>query len=472
MYTCRHFWGVCISLYLVGILGISQHPTLVSTANASTRTAVTLPDTDGSIIFEPNRGQAGDAVHFVAQGEDYTLWLVGENEARFALASSDGTVQQVSMVLVNSQASPVIRSQKQITGTSHYLIGSDPAAWVTQVPHYEQVRYEAVYPGIDVIYQGYGGQLQYNFVITPGADPGLLWLAFDPVEEIELLANGDLLLHLPGGTLRQHAPIAYQEVDGHRIEVASRFVINANHQVGFAFGSYDSTLPLVIDPILEYGSYLGGSSNSDYPVDIAVDDSGAMYVTGYTSSKDFPITSGAPGTNEPSTTIPWAFVTKFNPDGSLAYSTYLAGTTKESRGASIAVDPLGYATVVGYTKSSTFPTTPGAYDTTFNTSAESDAFVTRLTPDGARLVFSTYLGGESGDSVSAVTVGTDASIYVAGVTASPTFPTTPDVYGPVMTGGGRCICHKIYARWQSEYQYLFWWRSTGYGPMYRPCSGL
>src|SRR2546427_1923700 len=200
-------------------------------------------------------------------------------------------------------------------------MGSDPANWRTDVPTYAKVRYKNVYPGIDLIYYGTQRQLEYDFVVSPGADPKRIRLGFQGVDKLEVDAQGDLVLHTATGVIRQRKPVIYQEVEGARREIAGGYVLEGARRVGFRVAAYDARRPLVIDPALFYSTYLGGNS-SDEGLAIAVDTAGNAYVTGATSSTDFPTTQGAFQTTAVGGCD--ASVTKLNPtDPVLVYSTYL-----------------------------------------------------------------------------------------------------------------------------------------------------
>ncbi|TMI78000.1 MAG: hypothetical protein E6H04_13225 [Bacillati bacterium ANGP1] len=258
-------------------------------------------------------------------------------------------------------------------------------------------------------------------MVHPGADPSAIALEFTGAEALDVTAQGDLVLQMRGGaTVRQLKPLLYQETNGVRHDIAGRFVRKAAHQIGFQVSAYDRRQPLVIDPAYEaYSTYLGGSG-TDVGRGIAVDASGNAYVTGQTNSTDFPTTSeGFQRENRGDTN---AFVTKLNADGSnLVYSTYLGGSAIDTDvGRAIAVDADGNAYVTGNTYSNDFPTTPYAYQQSLGGSA--DAFVTKLSPDGSALVYSTYLGGSDYDAGYGIAVGPSGCAYVIGVTSSANFP--------------------------------------------------
>ncbi|HST52511.1 MAG TPA: SBBP repeat-containing protein, partial [Pyrinomonadaceae bacterium] len=273
-----------------------------------------------------------------------------------------------------------------------------------------------------MVYYGKQGQLEYDFVVKPGADASRVSLAFDGADSLEVEAGtGDLLLKIGGQTIRQQKPFVYQETDGVRQEVESGYSLKGVGRVGFTLGAYDTQRPLIIDPVLAYSTYLGGSAN-DSATGIAVDSSSNAYVTGQTFSNNFPVANAIQGTFGGITD---AFVTKLNATGSaLVYSTYLGGSNDS--GASIAVDSSGNAYVAGQTLSTNFPVA-NAFQGTLGGS--SDAFVTKLSASGSSFVYSTYLGGSGNpgsqqDNGFAIAMDSAGNAYVTGATDAKNFPVT------------------------------------------------
>ena len=394
------------------------------------------------LSFEANRGQADESVNFLARGPGYTLAL-SPTEAVFGLrkaglSDQQSTVLRMNLVGANREATVV--GVDELEGKVNYLLGNDPARWRTNIPTFARVRYGEVYPGIDVVYYGNQRRLEYDFVVAPGRDPRTIALEFAGAESVAVEpATGDLLVCVAGETIRQQAPVTYQETaDGGRREVESRYALNEDGRVGFEVGEYDTNAPLIIDPVLVYSTYLGGSGQ-EIGYGIAVDPSGNAYVTGETYSANFPTTPGAFDTSLGG--FRDAFVTKLNATGtSLVYSTYLGGSSDDG-GTGIAVDSAGNAYVTGKTVSLNFPTTAGAFDTTYN-GGGFDAFVVKLNATGTGLVYSTYLGGAGPDGTSArVDVGNDIAIdgagnaHVTGMTNSTSFPTVVDVFDTTYNGG-------------------------------------
>ncbi len=239
--------------------------------------------------FEENQGQADKSVRFLARGPGYSLYLTG-NEAVLALGKS--TPLALRMRLVGAAPAPLVGGLEELPGKANYFIGKDPAKWRTNVPTYAKVLYRDVYPGIDLLHYGNQRQLEYDFVVAPGADPKKIVLGFKGIDKLEI-AEGDLVLHVTGGAIRQHKPVIYQEIDGTRQEIAGSYVRKGANRIGFKVAAYDRSRTLVIDPVvLSYSTYLGGSAD-DRAGGIAVDASGNAYVTASSASSDFPTTPGA-----------------------------------------------------------------------------------------------------------------------------------------------------------------------------------
>jgi hypothetical protein len=390
--------------------------------------------------FEANQGQTDAQVSFLARGSGYSLFLTPDQAVlRLQKLSADpragaglpaGPGEVLRMQLVGANPAPQVAGLYELAAKSNYLIGNDPRRWHTDVPNYGRVAFRGVYPGVDLVYYGNQGQLEYDFVVAPGADPGAVRLAFQGAEAITLDAEGNLVLHTAGGDVVEHAPVLYQEAGGVRRAVSGHYVLVGADQLGFAVAGYDAGQPLTIDPVLSYSTFLGGSGLEEAD-GIAVDWAGSAYVAGVTQSANFPTTPGAFQTTKAGGND--VFVAKLSADGSgLVYSTFLGGGGFD--GASgIAVDGAGNAYVAGLTQSADFPTTPGAFQTTYG--GNGDAFVAQLSADGSALVYSTFLGGSGGDIANGIAVDGAGSAYVAGSTTSSDFPTTPGAFQTTYGGG-------------------------------------
>ena len=374
--------------------------------------------------FEANQGQTDKHVDFLARGPGYTLFLTPA-EAVLALRKGDPTQDTtpteavVRMRLVGAHPTPAVQGEKTLPTRTNYLLGNDPAQWHTHVPNYNRVRYADVDPGIDVAYYGNPQQLEYDFIVAPGTDPDAITLDFDGAERMTLDEAGNLVLQVDGGEVVQHAPVSYQEIDGERRPVASRYVRKGAQQVGFEIGAYDPTTTLIIDPEITYATYLAGGGD-DAPKGLAVDAAGNRYLVGITSSTDFPTVNPIQGTPGASQDV---FVAKLNAEGTaLLYATYLGGDEFEFA-AGIGLDAAGNAYIAGETRSENFPVKnavqPGR--SAGSTPFTFDAFAAALNADGSDLIYSTYLGGSNNET--AVGMGVDAAgnTYVTGTTASNDF---------------------------------------------------
>ncbi len=376
------------------------------------------------LTFEPNQGQADEGVRFLARGRGYGLFLTPTEtvlvltapDAAASIAGRPRPVDRVAtppavvrMRMVGADASAPIAGVDPLPGRSHYLLG-DPSRWRRDVPTFARVRYTDLYPGVSLLFYGSERALEYDFVVAPGADPGAVVLAFDGAAALRIDAGGDLVLATAAGELRLRRPLIYQETEGGRRPVEGGYVLDGG-RVRFRVAAWDATRPLVIDPVLGYSTYLGGSS-SDQAFGIAVDALGNAYVTGSTISSDFPVVTPLQGARAGVTDV---FVTKLDPTGSrILYSTYLGGSGDEA-GNAIAVDAQGSAYVAGSTTSNNFPVL-NAFQSV--TRGGSEAFVAKLSPDGSTLVFSTYLGSNTSDFAFGIALDAADNVYVTGSTDS------------------------------------------------------
>jgi Big-like domain-containing protein/beta-propeller repeat-containing protein len=449
--------GALVVLSLVGSLppGVStgfqvtRHAFPQTLARPSPDVTSRITDAYGRLplSFEANRGQADDQVDAVSRGRGFTLSLT-PSEAVLNLSAplartgdanperNPPTVLTLRLTGGNPHARAV--AGRELPGTANYFIGNDPARWRTGIPTFAEIRYENVYPGIDLTYYGNQGRLEYDFVVAAGANPDSIALEIIGADKLEVNAQGELVLHTKAGEIRQPQPVVYQEVAGIRQVIPAGYVLSGSNRVGFSIAAHDSGKPLVIDPTIVYSTYLGGN-NTDVAQGIAVDASGAAYVTGYTYSTNFPTTPGAFQTIFGGGAD--AFVTKLNPAGNaLVYSTYLGGNSLDvAQG--IAVDASGAAYVTGYTYSTNFPTTPGTFQTIFG--GVYDAFVTKLNPAGNALVYSTFLGGSNFDVGQGIAVDALGDAYVTGYTLSTNFPTTPGSFQTTSGGGTDAFVAKL-----------------------------
>lgn len=478
------------------------------------------------LSFEPNRGQADPRVKFLARGREYALFLTSD-EAVFKLkkpaasadqpkpvggsklallrskfvegwrrrAADDVQLAKHSLVppllqapkpqvanvrlsapsgqdlspdtlrmrLLGANPSPRVTGLQELPGKSNYLFGRDPGKWRTHVPNYAKVKYESVYPGVNLVYYGSQGQLEYDFVIAPGADPETVRLEFQGAKKINVDEHGELVVDMGSGHVRFHKPVVYQPAETGKSSVAHNqppsatgnvpwtdhvnggFVMETNNEVRFRISSYDPGRPLIIDPVLEYSTYLGGSGDDLLAPagtqGIAVDSEGNAYVIGATDSIDFPTTSGTFQTKFAGGTGVFgcffgiaadAFVTKLNAKGdAIVYSTYLGGSDDDC-GEGIAVDSAGNAYVAGETLSTDFPVTKGAFQPVCASCSNGlvDTFAAKLSPDGSGLTYSTYTGGNNDDLFPMIVIDRGGNMYIEGSTFSTDYPTTPAAFQP------------------------------------------
>ncbi|MGD0199850.1 MAG: SBBP repeat-containing protein, partial [Bryobacteraceae bacterium] len=438
-------WGwVCLTAFLTVFPAVSPtaetgRPQLLSISVPNRALQGTAVRSDSSygrlpLAFEPNVGQTAPEVRFLARGGGMTAFFTDAETVMVLSRAERGErdplrrpeqppkVERavVRMKLAGGRAARQVQGLEKLPGISNYFIGNDPKKWRTDVPHYARMQYEGVYPGIDLVWYGNQRQLEYDFVVAPGADPRQIQVAYEGVESVGVEPNGELVLRTALGEVRQQRPRVYQEIGGKRVEVEARYAIAARNRVSFELARYDRKRELRIDPlVLVYSTYLGGS-NYERVYGIAVDGAGSAYVTGYTQSTDFPTQSPHQATLRTAPGVQVAvdvFVTKLTPAGNaLVYSTYLGGSDQDE-GYGIAVDAAGSAYIVGSTQSTNFPI-QSAYQATYQVGGA--AFVTKLSPAGNALIYSTYLGGADGRGIAVDAAG---SAYVTGYTQSSNFPT-------------------------------------------------
>jgi len=428
------------------------------------------------LAFIQNEGQLDKRVAFYERASGHATYFTKDGiylslqtsvrsapsarETNLVRQGSHSEFVKLSAVGANKSA-PIVAEGLQ-EGKVNYFIGNDPKHWKTNGPTYQAVVYREVYPGVDMRFHGNNRQLEYDIVLRPGADPSKIKFAYEGIEDLEVTADGALLIRLTGGSILQKKPNLYQEIEGKRVAVQGAFkplgpnsLKRASFAYGFEIAGYNENYPLIIDPTLVYSTYLGGAAQ-DLGLAIAVDTSGNTYITGDSNSPNFPTVSGGfQSTFESDTNCSaptpclHVFVTKLNSAGSaLIYSTYLEGSG-EDFASGIALDASGNAYVTGLTTSFDFPTTPGTFQQAFVPNSCSNtgglaprcphAFVTKLNSTGSALGYSTYLGGNGGDSggytgSNPIAVDASGNAYVTGFTSSTNFPTTAGAIQPTYPG--------------------------------------
>lgn len=410
------------------------------------------------LSFEANQGQTDSQIDFLSRGSGYNLDLSGTEavltlrkpiitDTGEALTNEDAILR---MQLVGANPNSEISRVDKLPGKVNYFFGSDPEKWRTNIPTYAKVVYHDVYRGVDLIYYGNQRQLEYDFIVAPGADPSVIILNFQGAEKLEIDSQGNLILQINDNEVVQKRPLMYQqEKVGARQNVSGGYVLRDNHQVGFYVGGYDVNQPLIIDPVLSYSTYIGGGGN-DYATAITVDSVGNAYLIGSTSSTDFPTAGPLQLAHSGSYDV---VVVKLNPDGNtILYSTYLGGSGNDV-GIGIALDTLGNIYVAGNTNSADFPTL-NPLQPTLN--GDWDAFVAKISSDGATLIYSTYLGGTASETTVGLGADGAGNAYVGGYTYSSDFPVhnplqstlngccNPDAFITKLEPGGGAFVYSTY----------------------------
>jgi hypothetical protein len=367
------------------------------------------------LSFEENRGQVANEVKYLSRGSGHSMFFT-PREAVMSLkarAASPGATHAVRLRFVGANTHASISAAQPLPGKSNYFIGNDPQKWRIGVPQFAQIKYQGLYPGVDLVYYGNQRQLEFDFIIAPRVNPQVIRLSFSGVDRLNIEPNGDLVLKTKAGDLKQQKPHIYQQVAGVKKTIDGSYVQTGKTQIGFKVAAYDRSEPLVIDPVvLSYSTFLGGTGD-DQGNAIAVDTSNNAYIAGQTTSADFPGASGVvpSGTN--------AFVARLNATGAaLDYATYLGGSLSDQANA-IAVDSSGTAYVTGQTASTDFPIFGAVFQPAASGGLGNDAFVTALNNGGA-IVYSTYLGGTNDDVANGIAVSGGAA-FVTGTTKSNDF---------------------------------------------------
>lgn len=426
--------SLCTTYLFLGLaLGAVGDPSKIQLQKAY----VNLP-----LHFISNQGQTDERVKYYSQGGGFACFFTLDgvvaslkNQSKSASPNTDrGLSSQrnqppspgvtVKLNLLGMNPDVKLEATNPQTAKVNYLLGNNPGKWVTHVATYEAVVYREAYQGIDVIFHGNGRQLEYDLIVRPGADPGQARLRYTGIQSLAVTREGDLAIQLPDGrTVVQKKPVVYQEIGGQRVGRKGKFKILKDADqftYGFEIAAYDSKHPLVIDPTLDYSSYLGGTG-SDYGYGIAVDSAGSAYITGVTLSGDFPIKANDIGNLQPGYSA--IFVSKISSLDStpqLIYSTVIGGRSY-NYGNAITVDSAGCAYVAGETDSDDFPITANA--TQPNSGGQGDAFVFKLNASGDALDFSTFLGGSRNDSANSISLSGN-NVFVAGDTYSSNLPVT------------------------------------------------
>ena len=397
----------------------------------------------GFELYKNNTGSIpGSKDRYVSRGNNYALFLT-PSEAVVTLAANQNisnrenkpaTNSVLHMQYLGANKSAKLNGQDDFGSKSHYYIGNDPSKWVKDVTRYGKVQYKDLYPGIDLVFYGNQSELEYDFIVAPGVDPDIIRLGFSGADKLSLNQQGDLLIRTPAGIVLQKKPLVYQTRNGQKEIIAGSYALLDNYTIGFDLGSYDHSLPLIIDPVLYYTTYIGGS-DQDNGTRIAIDQQGYIYITGYTFSTDFP--SGAVLGSDIST-----FVTKLTPDGtSVVFSLYLGGSGVD-RGRDIAIGDDGNIYIIGETTSLDFPVLASAPQSQNN--GGTDVFLSVLSPGGNHLHYSTYYGGSGYDAGHGIALGNNDAVYLTGETWSNDLAITKGAFDTSCGSGTTCVTNQNY----------------------------
>lgn len=427
-------------LLLAGFLGVQL------ACSAGSLDERSLPVSYGSLplIFEANHGQADPQARFVARGHGYALFLASREVVLAAAdpsprGSLSGRGQDthsrpavVRMRFLGARAAAALEGDEPLPGTSSYFVGRDAGQWRRRVPTYARIKCRSLYPGIDLVYYGNHGRLEYDLIVGPGADPRAVRFAITGAERLAVNKAGELIMTTGAGAIRFHKPAIYQVSSTGRRQITGGYRLLGRRQVAFEIASYDASISLFIDPIISYSTYFGGS-NSDAGYRIAVDSSGYVYIAGVTNSLDYPIAQAFQPSPGGSMDV---FVAKLNPAGTARlYSTYLGGKQADLvRG--MALDPSGSVYLTGSTESPDFPTTPGAFR------ASGSGFVTRLSARGDALVWSTLLPAVQ---PAAIAVDQAGNTYITGSASSTGLPVTAGAFQGALAGASDAFIAKLNA---------------------------
>jgi hypothetical protein len=389
------------------------------------------------LYFEESVVKSGEAAAFTARGTGCSVRLAPtEAEIVLGTAEDQTAMRSVRLRLVGANSASQLTGRDQMTARANYLIGNEPSKWRTGIPLFSKVQADDVYPGVQVVYYAnQSAQLEYDFLLQAGARPGQICFRIEGADKVWVDAEGNLALKIGAKEIRQHKPVAYQESGGARREVPASYHVNADGTVGFTLAGYDHDRPLVIDPVLDFMTYMGGRK-TEIGWALALDGDQNVYIAGEALSPDLLTTNSIIFGNTNfggffrggDNAFGDAFVAKYDTSGALQFLTYLGGKTDDG-GLGIAFDSVNNAVwVTGFTDSTNFPLQNPIRNqlTGPNKNARRifpvDAFITKLDASGTNLLFSTYFGGEDIDEGMGITVDTNGSVYVAGLTSSTNLP--------------------------------------------------
>ena len=390
------------------------------------------------LAFEENQGQANPAVKFLSRGPGYQLFLTAQEAVMVFSSGGERSSNEEStrskipqakqgvihMRFEGASATPAVKGFEPLTFKTNYFVGTDSTQKFIDITNHSRVKYTSIYPGVDLVYYGNQQQLEYDLIVAPKADTTKIKLRFGGTHKLAITPEGDLKLGDSANDIAFRKPVAYQNIGGERHAVEAEYVLAANNQVSFKLGKYDTSFPLVIDPVLNYATFLWGTIGG-----IAVDSLGNIYVSGSISTKNLPVVGGYK-TSQVGTVD--AYVVKLNPSFVPIYATYLGARSAVTSGGGVAVDGAGNAYVTGTTNSGSYPVTAGAYQTTASTNG--GAFITKLNAAGNALAYSTFVTGVTPKTI---VVDSSGNAYVAGSVTSlyGAFKTSPGAFRTGYSGG-------------------------------------
>ena len=385
--------------------------------------------------FEPNRGQAANGIRYLARGPRHQVAIFGDGMSVAQLGQPAAQLRFIGAGTGTGMGGDVLFEERApALGVSHHLLGMDEARWQRHVPRFRQLRRPGLYPGIDLVYYSREGEFEFDLVVQPGADPSVIRLLQQGTRAAAIDSEGRLRLDGGDGQLMVKRPVLYQHIDGQRITLDAQWVRHADGSFGFALPAYDRSRVLVIDPVfkLQYATYLGGV-HDDAPEAMTLDAQGNVYVVGQSASEDWPVSGNALQRTRKNLGR-YAYdvvVSKFDPAGTLLWSTFYGGLQDE-HGRAIRVDAAGRVIIAGDTASDDLPTTAGALQRTRR--GATDGFVAVLSPDGSVLEQATYFGGTGGTTINALALAGQGRLMAAG-SAGAGLATTAGAYKPTLATG-------------------------------------
>lgn len=381
------------------------------------------------LSFEANEGQVPSEYSFVAHGAAYDSYFAPRG-VLIAMHSTTGAANRQVRISFGGGGASTPHGVDILPTRTNYFIGNDPARWQTNVPSFGRIRYERVFPGVDVAFYGRRKQLENDFIVQPGADPAAVSFQVAGADSVAVDSAGDLVVQVAGEELRWKKPGIYQEDGGGQKWIDGGYVVGPANTVKFRVGAYDRTRALVIDPVLVFSTYMGRNLD-ETGIRIALDAAGNIVVGGVTTSNNFPVVNSLDPPVGRSTTD--AFVIRVSPDGATLLSSTVIGGNRRTVGAGLALDGAGNIYLAGATIADDYPTTKGVFQPAYAGggdlgSSVGDGFITKLDPSASKILYSTFLGGSDSDGIAAIAVDAQGNAYVTGGTTSNNFPVSSNAF--------------------------------------------